>query len=36
MQLKLRKLEDAGIRDKVEGDWCPYYAVGGAVTLLEG
>ncbi len=34
-QLKLKRSEDGGVRDKAEGDWCPYHAVGGAVTLAD-
>ena len=35
MQLKLGRSEDEGTRSKDEGDWCPYFASGGAVTLLD-
>eukprot|EP00775_Hariotina_reticulata_P002322 gene2322-2630_t len=35
LQLKLRKSDKPTDRDRVEGSWCAYHAVGGAVTVLS-
>ena len=36
MQLRLRRADQPTVRDKAEGAWLAYHAVGGAVTVLSG
>ena len=35
LQLKLKRAEQPRTRDKTAGVWYIYYAVGGAITVLQ-
>ena len=35
MQLRLWRADRPTVRDKQQGGWLAYHAVGGAVTVLE-